>query len=185
MNDIFGFRIINKLKSVYRWNSVDKRRESSAEHSWGCLMLADYFFDSFTHKMDKLKVYELLIYHDLVEIESGDSVLHPDMQHHNKKEKEFLAAKKLKEKLPKQLQEKFWTFFTEFEEQKTTEAKFARAIDALEAEIHELDYKEDWKDWTEEFLRSSKEKYFKDFPELKNAFEEITTFVRKNNYFKQ
>lgn len=73
----------------------------------------------------------------------------------------------------------------EYEEAKTREARFCKAIDALDAEIHEMDYKEDWKGWTEDFLRKSKEHLFDDFPELKELFEETTKFARDNGYFNQ
>jgi len=73
----------------------------------------------------------------------------------------------------------------EFEENKTKEAKFAQAIDKLDAEIHELDYKKDWKGWTEEFLKEEKEKYFEEFPKIKQAFEKITNYARENGYFNQ
>ena len=72
IEDILKLKRINKLKFVERRNSVGERKESPAEHSWSCLIIADYFIDKIKQKLDKLKVYNLLIYHDLVEIESGD-----------------------------------------------------------------------------------------------------------------
>ena len=71
-------------------------------------------------------------------------------------------------------------YINEFDENKTKEAKFAQAIDKLDAEIHELDYKKDWKGWTEEFLRKEKEIYFKEFPKIKQAFEKITNYLKEN-----
>ena len=49
---------------------------------------------------------------------------------------------------------------------KTIEATFAQAIDKLDADIHELDYKIDWLGWTEEFARKCKQSYFNSFPEM-------------------
>jgi putative hydrolases of HD superfamily len=169
MEDIHKFRIFNKLKSVYRFNSVDDRKESSAEHSWSCLILADYFITKHKLSIDRLKIYELLMYHDVVEIETGDLPLHPDIARTDKKEKEKIAKKLLHDKLPEPLNDKFIELFTEFEEQNTKESRFAKAIDALEAEIHELDYKEDWKGWTEEFLRESKLKYIEEISRNKRS----------------
>jgi putative hydrolases of HD superfamily len=60
MDDLHKYRVVNKLKSVYRTCSVDKRHESSAEHTFGCLMLADFLLTYYTLKLDCLKVYELL-----------------------------------------------------------------------------------------------------------------------------
>ncbi len=183
MEEIIKLRKLYGLKKVYRTNSVEDRKESSAEHSWSCLILADYFLNITDIKLDRLKVYELLMYHDVVEIEAGDAPLHPNKKRKNQKEKEQKALKKLEDKIPKELRTKFVKLFNEFEENKTKEAKFAQAIDKLDAEIHELDYKKDWKGWTEEFLRDKKEKYFEEFPKLKEAFEKIINYARENNYF--
>jgi putative hydrolase of HD superfamily len=181
--EISKFRVFNKLKSVYRFNSVGERKESTAEHSWGCLILADFFLTKIEQKIDRLKVYELLMYHDVVEIEAGDSILHPDIKNIGKKELELKSAKILVKKLPQTLSKKYWGMFVEFEAQKTIESKFAKAIFALEAEIHELDYKQDWKGWTAEFLVSKKRPLFNDFPELESTFDDIVKFLIKEKYF--
>ena len=91
----------------------------------------------------------------------------------------------LKDNIPEVLSSKFVSLFNEYEERKTLEARFAKAIDALDAEIHELDYKEDWAGWTEEFLRSKKEKYLEEFPEMKEVFEKTVSFCKENGYFNQ
>lgn len=183
MEDIHKFRIFNKLKTIYRFNSVEDRKESSAEHSWSCLILADLFLSKFDFNVDKLKVYELLMYHDVVEIESGDTPLHPEIKRLGKKDKEKKVIELLHKSLPTPLNDKFVNLFTEFEEQKTVESKFAKAIDALDAEIHELDYKQDWKGWTEEFLVNKKLKFFEEFPEMKKVFFEILDYLKTNDYF--
>ena len=185
MEDIHKFRIFNKLKTIYRFNSVEDRKESTAEHSWSCLILADFFLSKIDFNLDRLKVYELLMYHDVVEIEAGDSPLHPEIKRLDKSEKEKKAMEFLHQELPTPLNDKFLKLFTEFEEQKTLESKFAKAIDALDAEIHELDYKQDWKGWSEEFLVTKKLKFFEEFPELKKVFFEILDYLKKNNYFDQ
>jgi|SRR3989338_9155384 len=87
--------------------------------------------------------------------------------------------------IPAPLREKFISLFNEFEDGKTKEARFAKAIDALDAEIHEMDYKKDWIGWTEEFLRRKKEPLINEFSELKEVFEETIAFVRKERYFDQ
>jgi len=185
MEDILKFRIFNKLKAVYRFNSVENRKESSAEHSWSCLILADFFLSKFDFNLDRLKVYELLMYHDVVEIEAGDTPLHPEIKSLYNSVREKKAAELLHKNLPSPLNNKFLKLFTEFEEQKTLESKFAKAIDALDAVIHELDYKQDWKGWTEEFLINKKLKFFEEFPELKKVFFEILDYMKKSNYFNQ
>ncbi|MBS3166161.1 HD domain-containing protein [Candidatus Woesearchaeota archaeon] len=178
-------RTVYQLKNIERANSVGNRKESTAEHSWSSLILADYFLTRSNMKIDRLKVYELLMYHDVVEIECGDINLLKHDFHPDKFSKENKAALKLKEKLPEEIGTKFADLFNEFQDQKTLEARFAKAIDALDAEIHEMDYKKDWIGWTEEFLRKKKEPLINEFPELKEVFEETIAFVRKEGYFDQ
>ena len=183
MSDLKQLRYGYGLKQVERSCSVAKRKESAAEHSWSCLILADYFLTKI--KLDRLKVYEMLIYHDLVEIETGDVDILNVEKRYSKKEQELKAIKVVEKKVPPLLSLKIKKLFLEFEEQKTKEAKFSKAIDALDAEIHELDYKKDWQGWTEAFLRKSKEHLFADFPELRKMFEETTKYARENGFFEK
>ena len=185
IGDINRLRIFNRLKSVYRASSVDKRKESSAEHSWSCLVLADFFLSLHNLPLDRLKVYELLLYHDVVEIEAGDSPLCPKIKVEGKEEKEKKAAAYLQKSLPEPLGDKFSELFREFEEGTTRESRFAKAIDALDPILHELDYKSDWKGWSEEFLIEKKLGYFEEFPELKETFYALLTFMKEEGYFEQ
>ena len=182
MEELHDLREIYKLKQVYRQNSVERRKESSAEHSWSCLVLADYFLSKTEQDIDRLKVYELLIYHDLVEIDTGDIPLKPGEDRDGKEEIEKKAAEKLEKMLPEPTGKKFRDVFRQFEEQKTIEAKFAKAIDGFDAVLHEADYKEDWEDWTEDFLRKKKEPLFEEFPEIQNSFEKIVKHFRKEGF---
>ncbi len=183
MDEINNIRKLYQLKNVDRFNSVGNRKESSAEHSWSCLVLADYFMSKEDIKLDRMRVYELLMYHDLVEIEAGDTPLHLNGDGKEKNGRELKAFNKLKEEIPASSKDKYSAMFKEFEERKTQEAKFAHAIDKLDAIIHELDHKKDWEGWTEEFLRSKKEKYFKDFPGIMAMFERIVDYCLEEEYF--
>ncbi len=183
MKDITKLRKLYKLKEVYRHNSVQNRKESSAEHTWSALMLADYLLTRTKLKLDRLKVYELLMYHDIVEIETGDVPIHHEEKRNNKKHEEMKAAIKLAKELPEEIGKKLLTLFTEFEENKTMEAKFAHAIDKLDALIHELDYKKDWQGWTEVMVHKYHGEALKEFPKLHALFLELIGMVKKEKYF--
>jgi putative hydrolase of HD superfamily len=186
LEEIHKFRIFNKLKSIYRFNSVENRKESTAEHSWSTLILADFFLTKYPElNLDKLKVYEYIMYHDVVEIYAGDTPLIPGKEFNDKHEREEKAAKKLHKDLPEALREKYYKMYLDYESQKTKESRFVKAIDALDAEIHEMDYKEDWIGWSKEFLYSKKMKYFEEFPQLKEMFIEITEHLESQGYFDQ
>jgi putative hydrolases of HD superfamily len=186
METINKLRKFYELKNVERVNSVGKRKESTAEHSWSCLILADYFLTEMNdYSINRSKVYELLMYHDVVEIESGDVCISDEAGRVGKKEREMQAMHVLVDHIPEKLGQKFVSLFNEFEEQKTREAKFAKAIDMLDAQIHEMDYKEDWKGWTEEFLRSKKQHLFEEFPLMMEVFEKVIGYLVKEGYFNQ
>ena len=188
MEELNKLRKFYLLKNVERANRVKNRKESSAEHTWSCLMLADYFLTKMGEKgknLDRLKIYELLMYHDVVEIEAGDIPIHHTERRKNKTENEKKALAKLKEQIPVELKNKFVSLFEEFEEERTEEAKFAQAIDKLDAQIHELDYKKDWKGWDEQMVRKFFEKPIVQFPEIKKTFEKLLQYVNEQGYFRQ
>lgn len=176
-------RTIYKLKTVNRMNSVGNRKESSAEHSWSTLILADYYLDKIEQKLDKIKVYELLMYHDLVEIESGDYPLSPELDYKEKQRKEDEGSKLLSERLPTKLGNKYIELHIEFDENKTIEARFANAIDKLDPILHEFDYKEDWKGWSKEFLLNKKEHFFLEFEPMLKDFRKVIDIMDKEGYF--
>lgn len=183
IDDILKFKKLNKLKSVYRLNSVDDRHESTAEHTWSSLMLADYFIEEYAISVDRARVFQLILYHDLIEIKVGDTPLHPNIDATGKKRREEIGAKALFTELPKHISQKYKLIYGEYENQTTIEARFAKAVDVLDPMIHELDYKDDWDEYTEDFLRSKKEKHLIEFPKLKELFDEILHFMDENGYF--
>jgi len=185
IEEILKLKTFNRLKLVYRRNTVGDRKESSAEHSWSCLILADYFLDKIRQKLDRLKIYELLAYHDIVEIESGN--IHIDSKEYleDNIEKENLAAKKLKEKLPSNIASQFFVLFKEYQEQKTIESKYAKAINALDPIILGLDYKPKWKGLSRDFLTKQKEPFLKEFPPLLEYFHELLDYCEREGYFNQ
>ncbi|MEK6864068.1 MAG: HD domain-containing protein, partial [Nanoarchaeota archaeon] len=126
----------------------------------------------------------------IIEIEAGDTPLgdslrHPEKSNEGKQAKEMAAMKKMEKEMPSPLGNKAALLFKEFEECRTMEAKFARAIDQLDAVIHEMDYKADWKGWSSEFLIEKKMKYFEQFPGVKQAFEKVIAFAEREGYFSQ
>ncbi len=96
-----------------------------------------------------------------------------------------MKKKVLKNKIPKELKEEYNYYFKEFEENKTKEAQFSKAIDKLEVLIHMLDYKEEWikQKWTEKKLRQFKEHYFIPIPEIHSFFNDLVKYLKTNNYF--
>ena len=182
--DILKLRELYKLKEVYRKARVKERQESSAEHTWSCLILADYLMDNIKSlKLDRLKVLELLMYHDVIEIESGDVSIAEVKDPDKKRKDEFEGLKRLKKSIPKGTGKKAGRMFKEFDDEKTVEAKFAAAVDKLDALMQHMGHKADWKGWDEKRIWQYHGKAFEFSPEMKKVFTDILSEIRKRGYF--
>ncbi len=125
-------RVADGLKNIQRRNLIadGSRRENTAEHSWHLLVMALVLRD-LEPNADVLRVLELLIVHDLVEIHADDTFLYDTNGNASKLEREQLAAERLFGLLPDHLRLKLRSLWDEFEAQATLEARFARTIDAF------------------------------------------------------
>jgi putative hydrolase of HD superfamily len=120
-----------KLKSVLRRIKpvATDRRENSAEHSWSLALLAITLFPEASPALDRLRVLKMLLIHDLVEIDAGDTFCYADRP--DKVEAERRAAERLFGMLPDALGREFIALWVEFETAETEEATFANALDRL------------------------------------------------------
>lgn len=187
MEEIFKIQKLYELKKVERKGEVNGRYETSAEHTYSCLILARYFLDKIKQPIDHLKVMNMLLFHDVIEIESGDTF---NLEHNeeNSKEQELKEQESLhilKDKIPAKISKDFEKLFYEFEEMKTIESKFCKAIDKLDPVLHNLYGKKIWQKngFNETILRKNKEKYFKEFPEIMEIFEQILAYAKENDYW--
>ena len=123
---------IDKLKSVFRQTSLldGSRRENDAEHSWHLCMMAIVLAPHANGRVDLIKVCKMVLIHDLVEIDAGDTLLyHTDS---NKRAREEAAANRIFGLLPPDQEAEFKALWMEFERRESMEARFASAIDRLE-----------------------------------------------------
>ena len=127
------FLATDALKETRRanWIYSRQRRETVAEHSWHTLLLAMLFADAAPDGINHNHVRDLLIVHDLVEVYAGDTPLWEDVLQSGAAERELLAGERLMSLLPDDIFPRFDPLWREFQEQKTEEARFARAIDTL------------------------------------------------------
>lgn len=187
MSDLDSLKKIEELKNVSRILFVGNRKESSAEHTWVTLVLADYFYKKEKLDIDLERAKQLLLYHDLVEIEVGDVAFHDELARESKKELETQAAKNLALKIPVELKEIFESAFLEYEENKSPESCFAHAIDKLEPVLHISTFKDDLQKLhvTEKILREKKEPYLKEYPHMLQLFEETLAEFKKEGNLKE
>jgi putative hydrolases of HD superfamily len=129
---------IDHLKQVFRRSyliGVD-RNENSAEHSWHLAVAAMVLAEYSKEEIDVSRVIRLVLVHDLVEIDAGDTFIYDDAGNAAKAAKERAAAERVFGFLPEEQAQEFMNLWLEFEERQTAEAKFAFALDRLMPILH-------------------------------------------------
>lgn len=125
---------LDKLKSVLRRTrvkSADTRLENSAEHSWHVALMALLFAEHANEPVDISRVVKMLLLHDVVEIDAGDTFVYDAAASEQQAEKELAAAQRLFGMLPDDQRDELSALWHEFEEAQSAEAKFAKALDRL------------------------------------------------------
>lgn len=126
---------IEKLKQVFRQTILigDRRRENDAEHSWHlsimALLLAEHACDG---KVDLLKVIKMLLVHDLVEIDAGDTFAYDEVGNADKVERETAAAERIFALLPRDQERELRALWEEFEKRETAEGRYGAALDRFQ-----------------------------------------------------
>ncbi|PSK99444.1 putative hydrolase of HD superfamily [Murinocardiopsis flavida] len=123
----------DKLKRILRRNLLvdGSRRENDAEHSWHLALTARVFAEYAPEGTDIDRVTELLLVHDIVEIDAGDTFIYDSAAVQDQVERERLAADRIFALLPADQAERVRTLWDEFEARETPEARFAKAVDRL------------------------------------------------------
>ena len=140
---------VDRLKSVLRRNYVihGDRRENSAEHSWHVALFAMVLAEHSNEPVDINRVVKMLVIHDIVEVDAGDTFIYDDAGRETQVVREERAADRLFGLLPQKQGELFRDLWDEFEAAATPEAKFAKAIDRFAAALH--NYKTHGRGWNE------------------------------------
>ncbi|WP_299157862.1 HD family hydrolase [uncultured Tenacibaculum sp.] len=125
---------IDKLKYIQRKTKLfsSDRCENDAEHSWHLAMMTIVLAEHSNAKIDVLKVLKMVLIHDIVEIDSGDVFIFDSVKNHDNTVEELKAAKRIFGLLPDKQAKDLIALWLEFENGKTNEAKFAKAMDRFE-----------------------------------------------------
>jgi putative hydrolase of HD superfamily len=131
---------IDRLKSVLRQTQLigRERRENSAEHSWHIAVLAMLLAEHANQPVDLLHVVKMLLIHDIVEIDAGDTFAYSSVPKAEQSARERLAAQRIFGLLPADQQREFLELWEEFEARLTAEARFANAVDRLMPVLHNV-----------------------------------------------
>lgn len=122
---------IDKVKNIFRQTPLadGNRKENDAEHSWHIALMALLLKEYAEEEVDVLKVMTMVLVHDLVEIDAGDTYAYDDIGVVTKREREVKAAGRIFGMLPKDQGDYLRALWDEFEEYESADAKYAHLLD--------------------------------------------------------
>ena len=125
---------IDKIKYIQRRTKLfnSNRRENDADHSWHLAMMAIVLAEHSNQSIDLLKVLKMVLIHDIVEIDAGDTFIYSTTKDHSNTHEELTAAQRIFGILPKEQADELMEIWQEFEAGETNEAKFALSMDRFE-----------------------------------------------------
>ena len=109
-----------------------ERKENDAEHAWHMALMTVLLSEYSNEKIDVLKTVTMLLLHDIVEIDAGDTYCYDEEGKKTQHERELKAAERIFGLLPDDQYEKLKGLWIEFENAETPEAKFARTMDNVQ-----------------------------------------------------
>jgi len=147
---------IDKLKHILRQTVLmdGSRQENDAEHTWHLAMMAMVLLEHTPEPRPNLsKVLKMLLVHDIVEIDAGDTFAYDTAGYEDKQEREMKAAERVFGLLPEDQKQELISLWLEFEERQSLEAKYAAAIDRIQPLLH--NYYTGGLSWKKHGVRSS------------------------------
>ena len=128
------FQEIDKEKEIFRQTYLAdaSRKENDAEHAWHMAIMTVLLSEYANEEIDVLKTVTMLLIHDIVEIDAGDTYAYDPEGKKTQEERERKAADRIFHLLPDDQADKMYALWEEFEAQQTPEAKFARTMDNIQ-----------------------------------------------------
>ncbi|MBR6653529.1 MAG: HD domain-containing protein [Oscillospiraceae bacterium] len=125
---------VDKIKQIGRQNYLadGSRKENDAEHSWHLALMTMLLSEYANEKIDVLKTMGMVLIHDIVEIDAGDTYAYDYEAQKTQKERELAAAERIFNILPEDQANKLRALWDEFEAGETAEARFAAAVDRVQ-----------------------------------------------------
>ena len=122
---------VDKVKNIMRQTYLadGKRKENDAEHSWHLALMAVLLKEYAPEEVDLGKVVPMVLIHDLVEIDAGDTYAYDDVGALTKRAREKAAADRIFGLLPQDQGKWLYDLWEEFEAYETPEAKYAHMLD--------------------------------------------------------
>lgn len=138
-------------RQTYLSNGAEK--ENDAEHAWHAALMAILLGEYSNEKIDLLKTVTMLLIHDMVEIDAGDTYAYDDNAKQTQREREEKAADRIFGMLPDDQRDRLRGLWEEFEAAQTPEAKFASTMDNIQPAM--LNCATDGRAWKEKGVKLS------------------------------
>lgn len=125
---------LDKIKKIGRqtYLSDASRKENDAEHSWHLALMAFVLADYSNEPIDVLKTMKMVLLHDVIEIDAGDTYAYDTEANKTKRERELKAADRIFGLLPEAQKSEYRGLWDEFEAMETPESKFANMLDKVQ-----------------------------------------------------
>jgi putative hydrolase of HD superfamily len=180
---------LDKMKNLYRQTYVlhEDRKENDAEHSWHIAIMAILLSEYANSEIDTAKVIKMLLLHDVIEIDAGDTYCYDAVGNSTKAEREEKAARRIFGLLPEDQCTEFYELWREFEDSVTKEARFAAVLDRLQPLM--LNYTKGGISWQEhgiykEQVLKRNENYFSEADELAELIKSVINDAEKKGWLK-
>ena len=168
---------VDKVKQIIRqtYLSDASRKENDAEHSWHLALMAVLLREYSNEEVDLAKVIPMVLIHDLVEIDAGDTYAYDEIGAETKTERETRAAERIFGILPEDQGRWFRELWDEFEAYDTADARFAHMLDNCQPLL--LNDASNGRSWAEHGVRKSQ--IYKRNEHTSDGSREIWEYMQK------
>ena len=168
---------IDKVKNIFRQTYLadGKRKENDAEHSWHLAIAAFLLKEYVAEDVDVMKVMIMVLIHDLVEIDAGDTYAYDAEGAKTKRAREVAAADRIFGMLPGDQGGSFRELWDEFEAYESDDAKFAHLLDNFQPLL--LNHESNGKSWTEHHVKKSQ--IYKRNEKIKETSPEVWEWMKQ------
>ena len=185
-----GFMLeLDKMKNLYRQTYVlhEERKENDAEHSWHLAILAFILAEHSNKPVDVAKVMKMVLIHDIVEIDAGDTYCYDSEGYKTKADREEKAAQRIFGLLPDDQKDEMYRLWREFEDSETDDARFAAVLDRVQPLL--LNYTKGGISWKEHGIFKDQvlgrnEAYFDVSDNITELITNIIDDAQKNGWLK-
>lgn len=167
---------IDKVKNIFRQTYLadSSRKENDAEHSWHLAIAAFLLKEHMKEEVDLLKVIIMVLIHDLVEIDAGDTYAYDNTGAATKREREEKGADRIFGMLPEDQGRYFRELWEEFEAYESADAKFAHLLDNFQPLL--LNDASGGRSWEEHGVRKSQ--IYKRNVKIEETSEDVWNYMK-------